>query len=230
MATTAATTTPAPRRSNRVDTAAAISDGDTWHERLAVCESATTEGRPKLQVRSYYRNARTQERVWDEPPSGAARICHATPEQRQRSEQQKLDLQSTLNMIPVDHEVPDGSFGEKRKKKKGGLFKNVFKKKDKKQVDDAKDLNLQKAIALSMQTAACGGNDNPVVLFDHNDDDDLDMAKALSLSEVGSGISDCKPHAKPALNEITATMSEETMLQRALEESRLEAQRNGVVA
>jgi hypothetical protein len=207
----------APRRSPRIAADLAVSDGDTWYERIAVCESATTDGRPKLLVRSYYRSSRTHEKVWDEPPSGASRVEHATPEMRTKAELQLQELQLTLEMIPDEEGAEDSK--NKQKKKKKGLF-GRFRKKEKKELADSQDLNLQKAIARSMADhhGAGGADGGPVVYFDTEspgEDDAVTMAKAMSMSESAAAHDG-------------ASMSEEEMLRRALEESRLDAHRNGV--
>jgi hypothetical protein len=206
----------APRRSPRIAVDLAVSDGDTWYERIAVCESATADGRPKLLIRSYYRNSRTDEKVWEEPPSGASRIEHATPEMRTKAELQLQELQLTLEMIPDEEGAEDSK--NKQKKKKKGLF-GRFRKKEKKEVADSRDLNLQKAIAMSMADHHGGADGGPVVYFDTespDEDEAVAMAKAMSMSDT------------VAAHDDGASMSEEEMLRRALEESRLDAHRNGV--
>jgi len=201
------------RRSNRVASDLAVADGDTWTERLTVCE-----GPDKLVVRSYYKNSRTAERVWGEPPSGASNVKHADDSMRKEADMRLHDLQSTLDMIPTEKNTATPS-----KKEKSGFLKR-FRKKEKKPRDDSKDLNLQRAIARSMtnQQGAGSSSDEPVVLYDQQqyqgdgdfeEDDALQMAKALSMSE-----SSTQQQQQP-----TIPMSEAEMLQQALEASRLEA-------
>lgn len=206
-----------PRRSARVSTDLAVSDGDIWAERITVCETATSRGQPKLSIRSYYRNKRTQQRVWDEPPSGAGTVLHATPEMRQTAELKLQELQLTLEMIPED-DIAHGNNPSDKTKKRG--FLNLFRKKQNKEIAEAKDLNLQKAIAQSMADQYGGGDTDPAVYFDSdyfgNEDESYEMAKALSLSE----------EAATAMN--VDAMTEDEMLRRALEESRLDALRNGI--
>ena len=213
-----------PRRSQHVSVDLSRSDGDLWAERITVCESATKDGKPKLLIRSYYRNKRTGERAWDEPPSGASQIKHATPKMRQKAEMQLQELQLTLEMIPDD--VESGASRTKNaKKKKGGFFqrfRNNNNSKNKKEVHESKDLQLQKAIAQSMaMQAGAGTGDDPVVYYDpesmgqDDEDEQLAMAKALSESE-----SMMNHH----------NMSEDEMLQKALEASRLDAQATGTAA
>lgn len=198
-----------PRRSNRVAGETAVADGDTWSERIAVCE-----GPAKLIIRSYYKNSRTATRVWDEPPSGASNVKHATAEMRKQAEDRLFEMQGTLDMIPDDnHGVIEGG-------KKGKRFFGRFRKEKATKRDDSKDLNLQRAIVRSMADQSspqgAGAGDEPVVYFDPDnaktqleEDDALAMAKALSISESSS------TRAYP--------MSEEEELQRALEASRLDA-------
>ena len=209
------------RQSQKVAVDLSASDGDTWHERIAVCESATKEGKPKLLLRSYYRNSRTNEKAWDEPPSGASQIKHATPDMRQKAELQMQELQLTLELIPDDTDAgatttSDGA--DKKNKAKGGLFgrfrgNRTGKKKEKVYLSESKDLNLQKAIARSMaDQRGSGAGDEPVVYYDPeangtDHDEALEMAKALSMSEAGGA----------------GNMTEDEMLQQALEASRLDA-------
>jgi len=242
----AAATSPAaaagyePRRSNRVAGHAdlAQADGDTWRERIAVCEGATAEGAPRLLVRSYFRNKRTGQRVWDEPPSGASNIRFATAEERRKADVQLNELRFTLDLIPPDDEQQEPaalapSAGKESGKKKG--FLSRFRRKDKPapQINDSQDLNLQRAIARSMadhRRSGGSGSDDPVVYYDpdsnndsgrglvtpgsnrssnyDNDDDDLAMAKALSMSE----------------SQQHQTMTEEEMILLAVEESKREVQ------
>lgn len=210
----------APRRSQHVSSNLAQSDGDIWQEKFAVCEGATPEGDAKLLIRSFYRNTRTKDRVWDEPPSGAGTVLHATSQMRNRAETQKQELQLTLEMIPPDDEGNDDELKEKAIKGKKGLFGRFRKKKAKKQVETAKDLNLQRAIARSMADQNHGGSDDPIVYYDgessdvmetaNGEDDDLALAKALSMSESAS-------------RHDNGNSTEEEMFQRALEQSRMES-------
>lgn len=209
----------APRQSQRVDLEAE-SDGDVWQEKLAVCEGEE-KGQPKLLIRSYYRNIRTGERQWDEPPSGAGQVLHADSKMRKAAEMQRTELQLTLEMIPPDSEIVDGDQNIEKKEKKG-FFRRLRKKKDKKNVETAKDLNLQRAIALSIaeQTFKAGGENEPVILYDggmqNDNDEDIELAKALSLST-----------AEEATRRNHEGHTEEEMFQRALEASR-QSSANGV--
>jgi hypothetical protein len=218
-----------PRRSNRVSEDLAQHDGDTWRERLAVCEGQGA----KLVIRSYYKNSRTAGRHWDEPPSGASNIQHATPDMRKHADKQLNELQFTLDMIPPEENMDAADTGDgggdaddnNKKGKKGGLFGRFRKKeKPKKKMDDSKDLNLQRAIARSMADQKGGpGSDEPVVYYDPDsptnmaDDEALEMAKALSISEstnpIGGGHDGGSSHLS----------SEEEMFQRALEASQRES-------
>jgi len=219
------------RQSNKTAGMHVAHDGVVWKERLAVVEGVTTEGNPKLHIRSYFRNPMTRERVWDEPPSGASGVDFSTTEMRQQAEEQMRELQFTLDLIPPDQQqqqeqqespVKKGLFGRLKNKKKG---KVTLK-------DDSKDLNLQRAIALSMTDQHGGGNtstNDPRILFDSEfsepvktrntapasaattpmatqEEEDLAMAKALSLSAENNG---------PA----TKNMTEEEILQLAIQQS-----------
>ena len=228
----------AARRSQHVS-GSGVADGDLWQERLAVCEGSTDAGEPRLIVRSYYRNARTQDRIWDEPPSGAGTVAHANTEMRAKAETQKQELQMLLEMIPPEEEELEeggsGSNSNKNNGKKKGLFgRFARKKKEKKQVDTSRDLNLQRAIARSMadQSGGAGGDDDPLIYYDdgepsglmqgynsssisvskQQDDEDIELAKALSMSVETAEREACG-------------LSEEEMLQRALARSREETMR-----
>jgi hypothetical protein len=193
--------------------------------------------------------------VWDEPPSGASKIHFATPQERKSAEQQLQELQLTLDMIPPDNNnsnsnsksgsssspVKDSSSSSPKTKDNknkgggGGGFLGRFRKKDRdhhqqqqqqqqKQLSESQDLNLQRAIARSIMDQG-GDRDSPVVFYDPDgpsarsndpgadyEDDDIALAKALSVSESAH------------------TMSEEEMLQLALEQSKNEAERSNATA
>jgi hypothetical protein len=91
------------RRSNRVSADLVQPDGDTWNERLAVCEGQSA----KLVIWSYYKNCRTAGRLWVEPPSGASNIKHATADMRMDADAHLQELQFTLDMIPLLEESLD---------------------------------------------------------------------------------------------------------------------------
>ena len=144
-----------PRRSQNVASDLAQSDGDLWQEKLAVCEGTTPAGEPKLLIRSFYRNKRTGDRVWDEPPSGASSVVHATSDMRKKAEMQKEELELTLDMIPP--ELDSATAIDATNTAKGGFLGRFRKKtKSKKEVETSKDLNLQRAIA-------AGRHDKPAV-------------------------------------------------------------------
>ena len=208
------------RRSNKTTHTSVKSDGAVWKERLAVCESVTAAGLPKLTVRSYYRNQTTQERVWDEPPSGASEIIFATSEQRKKADVKKQSMQLTLDEIPSEENngVP-ATTTPTPKKPKGWLGRFQKKTKERPQLrDESKDLNLQRAIALSVAEAN-GKNTafdaDPVILYDDSEggyaaSNDEDLAMALSMSTES-----WQPTG----------LSEDEMLQQALEASRLDVMR-----
>lgn len=205
-----------PRRSNKVSADLAQADGETWHERLAVCEGATPQGTPRLLVRTYFRNKRTGQRVWDEPPSGASNIKFAPPEDRKQADAQLSELRVTLDMIPPEEEIEDANGSSKAKKMRGLLRFFRRKRKAENHINDAQDLNLQRAIARSMaDQGGYGGCDEPVIFYDSgNNQEDLAVAKALSMSDSAGN------------NHLQHQMSEEEMLQFAIEESKREVERN----
>ena len=211
-----------PRRSQNVASDLAQSDGDLWQEKLAVCEGTTTEGEPKLIIRSFYRNKRTGDRVWDEPPSGAGSVVHATSEMRKKADMQKEELELTLDMIPPEADIATATNTAIVTKEKGGFLGRFRKKtKSKKEVETSKDLNLQRAIARSLADQNHGLVDEPIVHYDGENDDNVEayyngeeeeiaLAKALSISEAAM------QNEKNTSNE---TLTEEEMFQRALEQS-----------
>ena len=218
-----------PRRSQNVASDLAQSDGDLWQEKLAVCEGTTTAGEPKLLIRSFYRNKRTGDRVWDEPPSGAGSISHATGEMRKKAEMQKVELELTLDMIPPEVDSSTAIDATNATKDKGG-FLGRFRRKPKstKEVETSKDLNLQRAIARSLADQNQGLTDEPIIHYDGENDDNLEsyyngedeeiaLAKALSISEATS---------HNATNTSSDSLTEEEMFQRALEQSQKYSQNN----
>jgi hypothetical protein len=221
MATKISENSYEPRQSRHVSESITPADGDVWQERLAVCEGMTNQGELKLMIRSFFRNARTHKRVWDEQPSGASNVIHAGAEMRKLAQLQKEELQLTLNMIPSE----EAREPEKLIKKKKGLF-GRFKRKDKSSHrDESKDLNLQRAIERSMSETQ--GDAEPVVYFrteknagfDHTthspsrptEDEELQLAMALSMSEVSESQHD-------STNDFG--LSEEELFQRALRASK----------
>lgn len=210
----------APRRSQRVSSTLAPSDGDIWQEKLAVCEGVTVAGEPRLLIRSFYLNSRTTNRVWDEPPSGAGTVLHATSDMRKTAEMKKEELQMTLEMIPPDEaEGAEDNIDKVGKAEKKPRFLDRFrKKKEPKQVETSKDLNLQRAIARSLNDQKLGNSDDPIVYYDgesnerfttlSDEEEEIALAKALSMSE------------STAQNSSSDPVMEEEMFQRAMEHSR----------
>jgi len=91
-------------------------DGDTWQETLAVCEMAG-----KLTIRSYYTNRRTNERKWDEPPSGASKVLGATETMRRMANIQLTEMQIATGT----YKDPER---ENTVKKKKGVFGSLFRR------------------------------------------------------------------------------------------------------
>jgi hypothetical protein len=213
-----------PRRSQNVASDLAQSDGDLWQEKLAVCEGTTPAGEPRLLIRSFYRNKRTGDRVWDEPPSGAGSVVHATSEMRKKAEMQKEELELTLDMIPPEFESTNtNNTTNATSAKEKGSFLGRFRKKtkSKKEVETSKDLNLQRAIARSLADQNQGLVDQPIVHYDgendgnlenyyNGEDEEIALAKALSISEAAAHNESCAS---------SDTLTEEEMFQRALEQS-----------
>lgn len=191
-----------PKQSSKVTRVSFITaegEGESWKEKLKVCEGVKDDGQPRVFIRSYFVNSRTEERVWDEPPSGATNVVRVTRKMRRKAEDQQRELQETLDSLPTD-DLPSTTPQDSPQKKKG-FFLRFRRKEPKALQDDSKDLNLQRAIAASMSE-----QEDVAVRASMEDDEALQMAQALSLSNGES------------------KMSEEEVLQRVLEESREEAQ------
>lgn len=225
-----------PRRSTRVSTKKYSHDGDSWQEKLAVCEMPKTpSGTIKMTIRSYYSNQRSGERVWDEPPSGASRVLPATEEMRKMAEIQLQEMQISFGGIaePESKEKPKkkGFFRRAKVEKedadtrhgkiqyKPGSFLSRVKKESSNKIerDDTLDPELQKAIALSMadggyqRAEANQDPSEPVIRSEVNhyrdDEETLAMAMALSLSELES-------------SQVRLSEDEDGLLQRTLKESK----------
>ena len=222
----------------------AEADNDTWQETLAVVEGA--DG--KLVVRSFYQSKQTGRREWDEPPSGATHIRAATDEMRKMANLQLTEMQVVTGAIDNNNKVPASPNNNPKKKK--GFSLNPFKKNKKDKNNDkerrkiqyksgsqfavkkhpghGEDAQLQEAIAMSLAEArgeeyvpgaAAAGRSG----IDDEDDDEIAMAKALSMSEAESkGISTTPIHSKPS----ATGSSEDVMLQQALEASRADSNNN----
>jgi hypothetical protein len=239
------------RRTSRVAKDFAKADGDVWQENLAVCETVGN----KLIIRSYYLNKRTSKRVWDEPPSGASKLLPATDDMRRMANIQMQEMQLVLGVFPEDTKQ------QQQERKKGGMFRwkksgsNTGTKSTNNRItykpgsalapkpeivrDEAMDPDIQKAISMSLGSNFHDDSPSsePKVRAEiwQEDDDDVAMAKALSLSaaEVGDSV---KPAAKPSSADESVRPdrhsphreeTEEEILARVLEQSRLEAETKG---
>jgi len=204
-------------------------DQDVWVEMLAVVETPVDNGRnrsavPQMKIRSYFQSQITGRRLWDEPASGASRVEFATEEMRLMAETQLRDLQSVAPAILTQNDHSDdrsvkserrGSFfsrfrrndanGPKKKPQRSQSFRGMRRGSRKSAADETLDVDMQRAIAMSMGAEGAlepdypGHSGAPVHL-------DSDMAYAMSLSEA---------EAKPA--------DDEVLLRAVMEESRKEA-------
>lgn len=223
------------RPSQRVGGQRIEGDGDTWQETLAVCEAPSskpknsTSSAGKLIIRSYFQNNRSGKRVWDEPPSGASQILPATEEMRRMAEMQLAELHlvtgQTQSQLQTQSQTQSHSQDSEPRKRRSFFGFGKKKEKDKGHTTQTKirykpgsalltiapgndrgdsDAQLQEAIARSLaESQGIPYNGNVATL--PIDDDELAMAKALSLS---------------AAQESGET--EEQLLARVLEESRIE--------
>jgi hypothetical protein len=204
-----------------------VADGDTWQEMMAVCEAPEEapgdEDSGRLVIRSYYQSIRTNERVWDEPPSGATNVIPASDEMRRMATLQLEELH-----------VVDTS--KKKKKKKSIIGKMFGKKKDKKKEEepekrkiqyrpgsqmyanqapqDTEEALMQEAIAASIaesrgETYVSSKQNVPTA----NPDEELLMAQALSMSAA--------EHEQQQAGDAT----DEVVLAQVMEQSKLETKR-----
>lgn len=207
----------APRQSKSIPTSVTLSDGDVWDEKLVVCEAVADDGSPKLVIRSYFRNVRSNERVWDEPPSGAAQINRATPAMRRVANTEKEEMQTTLNMIPSDDDEK-GPPAEQKKKK--GFFRRFRKREKPTLKDESKDLVLQKALARSIAETSNHNLDDGAPQHRGGTidaDDEIELAKAISASEAQYAQ---EQRAQSNYQPDDEGLTEEEMFQRALAASR----------
>lgn len=224
-----------PRRSGRVNTTDFLqADGDTWIEKLMVCESTNN----KLVIRSYFRNSRTGKRVWDEPPTGASRIEPATSKMRNDAHEELMIMQTALETNnDTTSSVPptagtgasENSNNTKKSNKKGkGFLSKLFGKKNKAKHDtntnnnaivDSEDEDMQRAISLSMGIQIDNTNNMTNNGNWQAEQEALELAQAISMSEAEM----TKPAAATATEfQKNQQQSEDEMLQKALEESRLQ--------
>jgi len=229
------------RRSNRVDVDLP-SDGDSWKEQLVVCEGNAN----KLVIRAFYKNTRTGQRVWDEPPTGASDIVYASAEKRQDAEGQLRDLQTAMESVSPTSSGASSSKGKKktffnafrRKAKEDGSVETSSNNNDdskrgffgrkkkvsttnnlpseKKKSDEVIDVDLQHALALSMEVGSGYLNNTFTTPKKETNSEEMQIAQALSMSEAEA------LRMSEAESKLVGGISEDEMLQRALEASRLE--------
>lgn len=249
----------APRRSARVDENAIelTPDGDTWQEKICVCEGlGGKDGKtPRLILKSYYRNNRTLQKVWDEPPTGASKVRYAAPQDRRKAEAQLKELQSTLNMIPAESALSSSS-SKKERSGVGSILGAFRRNKHKPAVEahDSQDVNLQKAIARSMadhhrrpqdtstSASSAGSTESPRVHYDPerrpaavsrsgtNPFEELDNDEEAALAEALSlSLSESRtPPAAAAQSQPhdMLSLSEDEFLQLAIMESQRMAEQS----
>lgn len=179
-----------PRRSTHV-TGPTNADGDTWQESLAVCELAG-----KLTIRSFFSNQRTQERIWDEPPSGASHVVNASDVMRKMAKIQLQEMQIAIGTVPdVEQSTPKSKRGfggffrrskgdastppaESRMQHRPDSFLGRSKRdhKNSPMYDEHLDPAMQRALVSSMSSKNRSSA--------HYHDADLERAMALSLLEA----------------------------------------------
>lgn len=236
-----------PSRSlGRTGPSIAQADGSSWQEYLAVCEI-----QDQLQVRSYFENQQGK-RVWDEPPSGASHIIPATDEMRRMATLQLDDLCVATTNGENDGDDNQGkrNNSESGKKKKRGGIKSLFGKlgggrKDTKESSQSNkkiqykpgsnllasgnetsasrsmraDPHLQAAIAQSLAESSGIVATTEQQQSAFHTDEDPELARAMALS-LGAAPSSATPASH---NTTTREESEEEMLRRVLEQSKLDS-------
>lgn len=159
----------------------------------------------KLTIRSYFSNCRTEQRQWDEPPSGASQVKHASETMQKMAKIQLQEMQIATGNIPDTaaakapakksgfgffrrssskadvNAVPKGDATSKTKiQYRSDSFLARTKKDSKKsqqKYDEQLDLNMQQALASSMHSGGTEGT---------NQDDELERALAMSRAENSS--------------------------------------------
>lgn len=204
-------------------------DGDTWQEYLAVCEkpqiSGSTTSNPRfpffgkksknaaakgnnnnsdnLAIRSYFENQRTGKKVWDEPPSGASKIVPASEEMRRMADLQLEELYvatSASNNTRADRVGPDDP-GDTKKKAFSGIFRRAT---DKTNSDsERRRIRYKPGSTIAETTSA-----RPTKSRSSFGDREMQQAIELSMAE-------CQGTQR--------VETEEEILRRVLEESKLEA-------
>jgi hypothetical protein len=105
-----------PQQSTRIASRIAP-DNDTWTEYLAVVDMLNPITNVyQLQVRSFFESSTTQNKAWDEPPSGAKNIVWANEGMREMANVQLQDLSQ------VGKPSTSGDQNSEKKKHKKGLW------------------------------------------------------------------------------------------------------------
>ncbi len=223
-------------------------DGDTWQEYLAVSErvnkfnsneskrgglsslfgkknknknshkTSSDNDSSNLIIRSYFQNRRTGRKVWDEPPSGASKIVPASEEMRRMAELQLSELYvktTPSNGIEDLYESNDSS-KTKDKKKKSFLGKGNNSGAEKSSaggsVSSGRRIRYKPDSSLNTTRPAPGAGGSRTL-----NDRQLQEAIERSMIESYGG----SPGSSGAV--AGNAESEEEILRRVLEESRLEA-------
>lgn len=205
-------------------------DGDTWQEYLAVSEKlnkaasnkskrsgglsslfgkkkkkdtkpgSSVDDNSTLVIRSYFENKRTGEKVWDEPPSGASNIIPASEEMRRMAEMQ-------LDEVHVVVTPPAGIEDLNNASSNGGTKTTLFGK--------PKTPNTAERGGRRIRYKP--GSTSAVRSPQSFNDRQLQEAIERSMNETQGNVTN---------NNVE---TEEEILRRVLEESRLEAESSGVV-
>lgn len=209
-------------------------DGDTWQEYLAVSEKinraaskkskrsgglsslfgrkkkedtkseSNIDGNSTLVIRSYFENTRTGEKIWDEPPSGASDILPASEEMRRMAELQLNEVQVVVTPPAGIEDLNERNNSSNNGNTKKTLFGNT--KNPKTAEHSGKRIRYKPGASSAVGSSSDGQSLN---------DRQLQEAIKRSMNETQGGAANSNVE------------SEEEILRRVLEQSRLEAESSG---
>eukprot|EP00535_Pseudo-nitzschia_heimii_P009852 CAMPEP_0197173988 /NCGR_PEP_ID=MMETSP1423-20130617/709_1 /TAXON_ID=476441 /ORGANISM="Pseudo-nitzschia heimii, Strain UNC1101" /LENGTH=303 /DNA_ID=CAMNT_0042622877 /DNA_START=159 /DNA_END=1067 /DNA_ORIENTATION=+ len=226
-------------------------DGDTWHEFFAVSEkpnhaktsnassrssrrfslfgkndkkkenskkkstksrrnSSDTGDGNNLVIRSYYQNNRTGKRVWDEPPSGASNIVPASQEMRSMAELQLDEMHVVTDSTDFGDKSELTSGSGSRSKSRTSLFRRANSNASN-SVSSGSSNSTSRRIQYKPNSHLYPPTASVKSRRDTINDQQLQEAIERSIAETTG------PAAKHE------ELSEDDILRRVLEESRLEA-------
>ena len=181
---------------------------------VEMLDPSKRNGKYHLQIRSFFESSNTGKKAWDEPPSGATNIIWASEEARNLAELQLKDVKIidnvnsvTLGMDNSKTLQAEPNNSDKKPKSWKGKINSLFKKNKKDGSSDYNKIFTYEKGSYTDVFSAKSKNSKPNDEMDINDvnlqigmaesiakteakvplsteDEDLEMAKALSLSEA----------------------------------------------